>query len=101
MPSKIGHGLITSIAVIALFLASVTTCYPETTTYTYDELSRLIGVGYEDGTGVIYTYDASGNRITLARTADSIPPTGTIIINSGAAVACSTAVTLTLTCSDT
>ncbi len=33
--------------------------------YVYDELNRLIQVLYEDGRRVTYTYDASGNRITL------------------------------------
>jgi YD repeat-containing protein len=33
--------------------------------YVYDELNRLIQVIYEDGRRVTYTYDASGNRITL------------------------------------
>jgi YD repeat-containing protein len=33
--------------------------------YVYDELNRLIQVIYEDGRKVTYTYDASGNRITL------------------------------------
>ena len=34
-------------------------------TYIYDELNRLIQVIYEDGRRVTYTYDASGNRITV------------------------------------
>jgi len=34
-------------------------------TYVYDELNRLIQVIYEDGRKVTYTYDASGNRITV------------------------------------
>jgi len=33
--------------------------------YIYDELNRLIQVLYEDGRRITYTYDASGNRITL------------------------------------
>jgi YD repeat-containing protein len=33
--------------------------------YVYDELNRLIQVIYEDGRIVSYTYDATGNRITL------------------------------------
>lgn len=33
--------------------------------YLYDELNQLIQVIYEDGRKVTYTYDASGNRITL------------------------------------
>ena len=34
-------------------------------TYVYDELNRLFQIIYEDGRRVTYTYDASGNRITL------------------------------------
>jgi len=33
--------------------------------YVYDGLNRLIQIIYEDGRRVTYTYDASGNRITL------------------------------------
>ena len=98
MPSRIGRGVLISITVIALLFASVMTSSPETTTYIYDELNRLIGVIYENGSNVFYTYDASGNRITVGP--DTVPPTGTITINSGAAVTYNPAVTLTLTCSD-
>jgi len=98
MPSKIKHGLIISITVVALLFASVMSSYSETTTYIYDEINRLIGVIYEDGSGVFYSYDASGNRITVGP--DTVPPTGTITINSGAAETYTPVVTLTLTCSD-
>jgi YD repeat-containing protein len=100
MESKTRHGVLISLVVISLIAISFNTSYAETTTYTYDELNRLIQVIYEDGRGVIYTYDASGNRITLASYPDTVPPTGTIIINSGAATTYNPAVTLTLTCSD-
>ncbi len=100
MPSKIRHGFLISLVVMSLIVISFNTSYTETATYIYDELNRLIGVIYEDGTGVFYTYDASGNRITLASYPDTVPPTGTITINSGAAVTYNPAVTLTLTCSD-
>ncbi len=65
MPSKIRHGLIISITVVAILFTSVMTSYSETTTYIYDELNRLTGVIYEEGSVVIYAYDASGNRITV------------------------------------
>lgn len=100
MPSKIRHGVLICLVVISLIAISFNTSYPENTTYTYDELNRLIQVIYEDGRGVIYTYDASGNRITLASYPDTIPPTGTIIINSGDATTYNPNITLTLTCSD-
>ncbi len=69
MPSKIRHGLIISIAVVALLFVPVVTSYPRTTTYIYDELNRLIRVVYDDGRSE-YTYDASGNRITVSQTTD-------------------------------
>jgi YD repeat-containing protein len=34
-------------------------------TYVYDELNRLHQVIYEDGRGVTYTYDTTGNRLSL------------------------------------
>jgi YD repeat-containing protein len=100
MPSKMRHGVLISLVVISLIVISFNTSYAETTNYTYDELNRLIQVIYEDGRGVIYTYDASGNRITLASYPDTVPPTGTITINSGATITCNPSITLTLTCSD-
>ncbi len=101
MASKIRHGLIISITVIALLFASVMTSYPETTTYIYDELNRLIRVVYEDGRIIEYTYDEAGNRLEKRiEQADTTPPTGTITINSGAASTNNPSVTLTLTCSD-
>jgi YD repeat-containing protein len=95
MPSKMRHGVLISLMVI-----SFNTSYAETVNYGYDELNRLIQVTYEDGRGVTYIYDASGNRITLTQNVDTVPPTGTITINSGAAVTNNPSVTLTLTCSD-
>jgi YD repeat-containing protein len=100
MPSRIGHGVLISITVIALLFVSVMTSYSETINYIYDELNRQIQVIYEDGRVVTYTYDASGNRITLTQNVDTVPPTGTITINSGDAVTYNPAVILTLPCSD-
>jgi len=37
-------------------------------TYTYDNLYRLTGASYNDGTSFTYTYDASGNRLTEVTT---------------------------------
>jgi hypothetical protein len=100
MSSKMRHGLLISFVVIGLFVMWFGSSHAETTTYVYDELNRLIQVIYEDGTGVIYTYDAAGNRIILSSYPDILPPTGTIIINSGDAYTTDPSVTLTLTCID-
>jgi len=59
------YGILIVIAVLTLFHAFAISSYAETTTYIYDELNRLIQVTYGDGRGVTYTYDASGNRLTL------------------------------------
>ena len=45
--------------------ADFTIYQPVGRAYVYDELNRLIQIIYEDGRRVTYTYDASGNRITL------------------------------------
>lgn len=34
-------------------------------TYSYDSLNRLTGVVYSNGTRVVYTYDAAGNRLSM------------------------------------
>lgn len=39
--------------------------------YSYDNLGRVIGVEYDDGSKVIYTYDANGN-ITSIKVIDSV-----------------------------
>ena len=48
---------------IATALASTTAAAsPVTISYTYDALGRVTGATYSDGTGVMYAYDAAGNR---------------------------------------
>ncbi len=34
--------------------------------YTYDSVGRLIGVTYDDGSSITYTFDAAGNRLSFA-----------------------------------
>lgn len=47
----------------------------ETTQYWYDSLGRVIRVQFQDGSTVVYSYDAAGNRTAVART--SSPPSTT------------------------
>ncbi len=42
----------------------------QTSTYSYDKLSRLIGVKRADGTETQYSYDLRGNRLTQKDTSD-------------------------------
>jgi YD repeat-containing protein len=48
---------------LCLFAALLAATLRASTTYTYDALSRLVKVVYADGTTVVYTYDAAGNRV--------------------------------------
>jgi YD repeat-containing protein len=43
-------------------------------TYVYDELNRLHQVIYEDGRSVTYTYDATGNRLSLTNELENVFP---------------------------
>ncbi len=45
-------------------VTSTTTSDGETTTFVYNQLSRLVHLGNPDGTGVDYTYDPAGNLLT-------------------------------------
>ncbi len=49
------------------------TGYSGDVTYTYDQLNRLIGAEYPDGTGIEYTYDDIGNRIIQNVLLPSVP----------------------------
>lgn len=37
-------------------------------TYEYDALGRIVRVNYDDGSYVIYSYDAAGNRTVVSAT---------------------------------
>jgi len=47
----------------------------DTTQYWYDSQGRVIRVQFQDGSTVVYSYDAAGNRTQVART--SSPPSNT------------------------
>jgi RHS repeat-associated protein len=44
---------------------SLTNARGQATTFTYDNLNRLTGINYPDGSTVAYTYDAVGNRTQM------------------------------------
>jgi len=82
------------------FLLAVVSSFADSISYTYDDLNRLTKTQYGSGTVIEYTYDEVGNRLQKKIT-DTTAPTGTIVINAGAAATNVTAASLTLTCSDT
>jgi YD repeat-containing protein len=53
---------------------------PRLVSYRYDKLNRLVGIIYEDGTRVSFSYDAAGNRTRVvvsgpgAEPARPLPP---------------------------
>ncbi len=50
--------------------------------YTYDQLGRLTSVRYENGVCVVYSYDATGNRISQSNLASGSPES--LVWGSGA-----------------
>jgi YD repeat-containing protein len=40
----------------------------DSTAYSYDALGRLTGVTYANGTTIIFSYDANGNRVSVVTT---------------------------------
>ncbi len=63
--------LLVLIVLICLLLA--TPALAGTAQYTYDSLNRLIQVVYDNGTTIVYTYDAAGNRLVQQVTAFTPP----------------------------
>jgi len=43
------------------------------TTYTYDDLGRVTKIVFDNGTKIVYCYDAAGNRTTKTVTSGSAP----------------------------
>jgi YD repeat-containing protein len=46
----------------ALLLGSAAPSFAASASYTYDALGRLVQVTYDNGTTIVYSYDAAGNR---------------------------------------
>jgi YD repeat-containing protein len=63
----------TSVGVALLALMS-TNGFAQSIGYSYDVLNRLTQIVYADGTTVLYTYDAAGNRLTKTVTVTTVTP---------------------------
>jgi YD repeat-containing protein len=61
------------LTILALILGPFVCYSAETINYTYDDMDRLIGVAYEDGTVVEYVYDNVGNRLQKTTTLTGAP----------------------------
>jgi YD repeat-containing protein len=53
-----------ALTLAALLLASAVPSFAASASYTYDALGRLVQVTYDNGTIIVYAYDAAGNRTT-------------------------------------
>lgn len=51
--------------IATLILLNISVVYAGSVTYSYDNLGRLIEITYSNGKKIKYTYDASGNRVTV------------------------------------
>lgn len=49
---------------VLIFLSTFLVSLSYSETYTYDDNGRLTQVAYDDGSGILYTYDANGNRLS-------------------------------------
>ena len=73
-------------SLLLLMLIALTTAAVQGQTYSYDEAGRLTTAVYPDGTGVRYTYDASGNLTNVsALTVPTAPATPTVTASNAAA----------------
>lgn len=63
--------------IFLLFFAAASAKYADAATtsvqYTYDQLGRVTTALYDNGTCVIYTYDAAGNRTAQTFTTSGTP----------------------------
>ena len=63
------YRLVCLVAVSALLLIAGLAFSARADTYTYDQIGRLTGVTYTDGSTITYAYDDAGNRTTVTQTA--------------------------------
>jgi len=61
---------------IAAILLAVLWATPSlaATTYSYDALGRISTATYDNGIEIIYSYDAAGNRTSVVRQLNHLPP---------------------------
>jgi chitodextrinase len=57
-----------------LALCTVSLALAAAATYTYDNLGRLKSIAYDDGTTVVYSLDAAGNRTVVTTATDTALP---------------------------
>ena len=67
------------------------------TTYTYDNLNRLVAVAYDNGWKQAYSYDAGGNRLSMATTPPGVGSTTTGTTTTTTAIAATTTTVATTT----
>lgn len=63
------RGLFIILVIAVLFVPAIPS-YTETIIYQYDDLNRLKGVEYGDGTVITYDYDEVGNRLKMGPDSD-------------------------------
>src|SRR5882724_8757288 len=61
-------------AALSLVLGWVFPALGSTITYTYDELGRLTGAQYDNGSNLVYKLDPAGNRTLTQSSVDTTPP---------------------------
>jgi len=97
---KPGHKIAMPAVVLGLCLGFAAAAFSGSAVYRYDDLNRLQGVEYGDGTVIMYNYDEVGNRIghmQFNKNSTSLPA-GMVSINGGADYARSPTVNLSTLC---
>ena len=70
-----------SIAVFLVAMSAPSAQAQQTTTYTYDELGRLITIARSDGVTIQYSYDPAGNRTSQVVSGSiAAPPVTRVIV---------------------